>query len=252
MNIENLFSLKNKRIIVTGASSGIGRETSILLSKLQANLIICGRNELRLLETLDSLDNKENHQLFLGDLNDEEATIRLLDSVEKIDGLVLISGIVKTLPIKFSNREELFSIMNTNFFSPVLLIQKAMKRKKVNKSGSIVFMSSIAGNNTASKGNGDYAASKAALNGICKVMAIEFAAQKIRVNAICPGMVKTPMTIDGFGTVVKEQLVLDEKTYPLGYGDPIDVAAGVVYLLSDASKWVTGTSFIIDGGRSIV
>jgi NAD(P)-dependent dehydrogenase (short-subunit alcohol dehydrogenase family) len=250
--MANLFSLENKKILVTGASSGIGRETSILLSNLDAELIICGRNEQRLLETKAALKNPEKHNIFIGDLNDGNLIQELINSIDKIDGLVLIAGIVKTIPIKFLNIEELNSTMNTNFFSPVLLIQKAIKNKKINKNGSIIFMSSIAGNFLADKGNGAYAASKAALNGICKVMALEFASQKIRVNAICPGMVQTPMTNNELASVTKEQLELNEKMYPLGYGEPIDVAASVAFFLSDGSKWVTGSSFVIDGGFTIV
>lgn len=250
--MTNLFSLQNKKILVTGASSGIGRETSILLSNLNAELIICGRNEQRLLETMTALKNPERHKMFIGDLNDENSIQDLINSFDNIDGMVLIAGIVKTVPIKFLNYNELTTILHSNFVSPVLLIQKAIKSKKINKKGSIIFMSSIAGNILADKGNGAYAASKAALNGICKVMALEFASQKIRVNAICPGMVQTPMTNNELASVTKEQLELNEKMYPLGYGEPIDVAASVAYFLSDCSKWVTGTSFVIDGGFTIV
>jgi NAD(P)-dependent dehydrogenase (short-subunit alcohol dehydrogenase family) len=250
--MTNLFSLENKKILVTGASSGIGKETSILLSNLNADLIICGRNEQRLLETKNALKNPQKHEMFIGDLNSEISIRELLNSFENIDGLVLIAGIVKTLPIKFLNIEELNSTMNTNFFSPVLLVQKAIKTKKINKNGSIIFMSSIAGNFLADKGNGAYAASKAALNGITKVMALELAPQKIRVNAICPGMVQTPMTNNELASVTREQLELNQKMYPLGYGVPLDVAASVAYFLSDGSRWVTGTSFVIDGGFTIV
>jgi NAD(P)-dependent dehydrogenase (short-subunit alcohol dehydrogenase family) len=248
----DLFSLEKKKVLITGASSGIGRETSILLSNLNAELIICGRDEQRLLETKNALKNPDNHKMFIGDLNDENLIQELINSIDNIDGLVLISGIVKTVPIKFLNYNELTSIMQSNYVSPVLLIQKSVKNKKINKNGSIIFMSSIAGNFLADKGNGAYAGSKAALNGICKVMALEFASQKIRVNSICPGMVQTPMTNNELAAVTKEQLLINEKMYPLGYGQPIDVAASVAYFLSDASKWVTGTSFVIDGGFTIV
>lgn len=252
MNWTDIFGLKGKKIVVTGASSGIGRSTSILLSEMGAELIICGRNTDRLNETYRSLFNQNLHQIFIGDLNDEETIQKLIDSYQNIDGLVLCAGIVKTLPIKFLNSYELSKIINNNFLSPTLIVQKTIKEKKMNKGGSIVFISSIAGNYLADKGNGAYAASKAALNGICKVMACEFAAQKIRVNAICPGMVHTPMTNDELAAVSKEQLELNAQLYPLGYGTPIDVAASVAYFLADASKWVTGSSFVIDGGYTIV
>lgn len=250
--MRNLFSLENKKILITGASSGIGRECSIILSHLGAQLIICGRNRDRLIETQNLLLNPSDHRIFIGDLSEDLVIESLVNSLDKIDGLLLVAGMVKTVPIKFLSREELNSVMDTNFLSPVLISQKIIKGKKINKESSIVFMSSIAGNFLADKGNGAYAASKAALNGICKVMALELSSQKIRVNAICPGMVQTPMTNNELAAVTKEQLELNESMYPLGYGQPEDVAYSAAYFLSDASKWVTGTSFVIDGGFTIV
>lgn len=250
--MTNLFSLENKKILITGASSGIGRECSILLSNMGAKLIICGRNRERLIETQTLLNNSKEHEIFIGDLAMDINIESLVKSIDKIDGILLVAGMVKTLPIKFLSREDLLSVIETNFMSPTLITQKLIREKKINKNGSIVFMSSIAGNFLADKGNGAYAASKAALNGICKVMALEFANQKIRVNAICPGMVQTPMTNNELAAVSKEQLKLNESLYPLGYGQPEDVAYSAAYFLSDASKWVTGTSFIIDGGFTIV
>jgi NAD(P)-dependent dehydrogenase (short-subunit alcohol dehydrogenase family) len=250
--MRNLFSLENKKILITGASSGIGRECSIILSHLGAKLIICGRNRDRLIETQNLLLNPSDHRIFIGDLSEDLVIESLVNSLDKIDGLLLVAGMVKTVPIKFLSREELNSVMDTNFLSPVLISQKIIKGKKINKESSIVFMSSIAGNFLADKGNGAYAASKAALNGICKVMALELSSQKVRVNAICPGMVQTPMTNNELAAVTKEQLELNESMYPLGYGQPEDVAYSAAYFLSDASKWVTGTSFVIDGGFTIV
>jgi len=244
-------NLTNKNIIVTGASSGIGKTTAIILSSFGANLIICGRNENRLLETYNELQNKENHKMFFGDLNLDENINELTSISNSIDGIVLAAGIVKTLPIKFLNSNELNNVLTSNFVSPTILCQKLLKKKKINASGSIVFVSSIAGNLIGDKGNGAYAASKAALDGISKVMAVELAPQKIRVNCICPGMVKTPMTKTELAAVTLEQLKLNESLYPLGYGEPEDVANGIAFLLSDNSKWITGSSLIIDGGFSI-
>ena len=172
----------------------------------------------------------------------------LVEKVDFLNGIVLAAGITKTLPFKFLNERELSNIMNTNFQAPVILCQKLAKKKKIKNNSSIVFISSIAGNVIGNKGNGAYAASKAALNGICKVMAIELASQKIRTNCVSPGMVKTPMTANGFSSVSKEQLELNEKLYPLGYGEPEDVAYGVLYLASDEGKYLTGSELVIDGG----
>jgi NAD(P)-dependent dehydrogenase (short-subunit alcohol dehydrogenase family) len=250
--MNNIFGLKNKKILITGASSGIGRATSILLSEMGASLILCGRNEQRLKETLYMLSNNNNHTLFVGDLTEQDLIDSLVNSIDTLNGIVLVAGIVKTIPIKFLKSEELSLIMKTNFESPISLCQKLLKSKKIQKSSSIVIISSIAGNLIADKGNGAYAASKAALNGICKVMAVELAPQKIRVNCISPGMVNTPMTENELAAVSLDQLKLNEKLYPLGYGEPEDIAASACFLLSNASKWITGTSFVIDGGFSIV
>jgi NAD(P)-dependent dehydrogenase (short-subunit alcohol dehydrogenase family) len=250
--INKYLDLEHKKIVVTGASSGIGRATSIMLSEMGASLIICGRNEQRLNETLQMLSNIDNHTLFVGDLAEQDSIDLLVNNITFVDGIVLVAGIVKTTPFKFLKSEELSHIMKTNFESPVSLCQKLIKAKKVQKSSSIVIISSIAGNLIAGKGTSAYAASKSALNGICKVMAVELAPQKIRVNCISPGMVKTPMTENELTSVSRDQLELNEKLYPLGYGEPQDVAASVCFMLSNSSKWITGTSLVIDGGFSIV
>lgn len=252
MNLNNWFNLKDKTILITGASSGIGRETSIFLSQFDVKLILCGRNEVRLQDTLLVMKNQDKHQIKVGDLTDSAFINLLVDEIDVLNGIVLSAGIVKTTPFKFLQNQELDLIMKTNFNSPVSICQKLLKQKKIKRDSSIVFISSIAGNLIADKGNGAYAASKAALNGICKVMAIELAPQKIRVNCISPGMVRTPMTESELEAVTQEQLISNEKQYPLGYGDPIDIASSVAFLISDASKWITGTSLVVDGGFSIV
>ena len=136
-------SIQNKKIIITGASSGIGRATAIMLSNLNAELIICGRSKDRLIETLNSLKNSERHKIYIGDLTENITIDALVESIEKIDGIVLAAGIVKTLPFKFLNQSELSNIMINNFEAPVLLCQKLLKKKKVNSNGSIVFVSSL-------------------------------------------------------------------------------------------------------------
>lgn len=248
--VNSDFSLLEKRILVTGASSGIGKETAIQLAKAGAVLIISGRNEQRLIETMESLEGN-NHKIFVGDLTKEEKLNELVDEIEGLEGMVLAAGVVKTLPIKFLNRDELNSTMSANFESPVLLCQKLIKKKKISKKGSIVFISSIAGNLIADKGNAAYAASKGALNAFCKVLSLELAPQKIRVNCVSPGMVWTPLTQNELTSVSQEQLAINQKLYPLGYGEAIDVANAALFLLADASKWITGTSLVIDGGFSI-
>lgn len=249
--MNKYFDIAPKTILITGASSGIGRETAVLLAQSGASLILTGRNQARLHEVLEGLENSSKHRIFQGDLTDESILDKLVSSVEGIDGVVLAAGIVKTLPIKFLNKVELSATMSINFEAPVLLCQKLIKAKKVNKGASIVFISSIAGNVIVNKGNGSYAASKAALNGICKVMALELAAQKIRVNCISPGMVWSPLIEDELLAISNEQLEADQKAYPLGYGTPVDVANAVWFLLSEGSKWITGTSLVLDGGFTL-
>ena len=245
---ENPFSLHRKIILVTGASSGIGRETAIQCSKMGAKVIATGRNANRLNETLEALEGN-GHQSIIADLISELSII--VDLLPVLDGVVHSAGIISISPFIHLQEEELQNIMNVNFFSPVLLTQKLIKNKKINKNSSIVFVSSLAGNVVASKGNSAYSASKSAVSGIVKVLALELASRHVRVNSIMPGMVKTELMNSFLDTLTPEQLADDEKKYPLGYGMPHDVANAAIYLLSDASRWITGTSLILDGGFSL-
>jgi NAD(P)-dependent dehydrogenase (short-subunit alcohol dehydrogenase family) len=246
---KNIFSLQGKKILVTGASSGIGKQTAIAVAMNGGEVIITGRNQEKLSATFDVLEGT-NHQIIYADLNNAAAVEKLMEALPALDGIVLNSGIMETLPFKFVTEEKLDYLMKTNFTSPVMLLNKIIRKKVLKKQSSVVFVSSIGGNVIGTVGNAMYSASKAAINGIQKVLALELANQKIRVNSICPGMVKTEMWMDD-ETITAEQLAIDEKKYPLGYGEPADVANAAVYLLSDAAKWVTGTSLILDGGFSI-
>jgi NAD(P)-dependent dehydrogenase (short-subunit alcohol dehydrogenase family) len=245
---ENPFLLHQKIILVTGASSGIGRETAIQCSKMGAKVIATGRNAKRLNETLESLEGN-GHQSIIADLTSEISFIVGLLPV--LDGVVHSAGILSMSPFAHLPEEDFHNIMNINFFSPVFLTQQLIKNKKINKNSSIVFVSSLAGNVVASKGNSAYSASKSAVSGIVKVLALELGSRQIRVNCILPGMVKTELMKSFLDSLTPEQLTDDEKKYPLGYGTPHDVANAAIYLLSDASRWITGTSLILDGGFSI-
>jgi NAD(P)-dependent dehydrogenase (short-subunit alcohol dehydrogenase family) len=245
--MDNPFSLKGKKILVTGASSGIGRQIAISVSGMGAETYITGRNEQRLSDVFKLLEVPGTQ--YAANLDTEQELDNLVKLMPNLDGVVLSAGIVKTLPFKFVNRKDLDAIFETNFFSPSFLVNKLLKTKKLNKNGSVVFISSIAGNYIGAVGNAMYSATKGAINAIQKVLAIELAAQKIRVNNISPGMIKTELINDPVFT--EEQLKEDEKKYPLGFGEPTDVANAAIYLLSDASKWVTGSTLIIDGGFTI-
>ena len=243
----NPFTLEGKTILVTGASSGIGRATAIECSKMGAVIIATGRNKDRLEETIAELHG-EGHQYFMCDITDENSLNDLVDKVPVLDGLVNNAGYTDLVPIKLINHQRFENILSTNTLAPILLFQKLLKKKKIKDNSSIVFTSSLAGLGYGTVGNSMYSASKGAISSFIRVASKEFAGRRIRVNAVCPGMVKT--NIMSKGGVTDSQLAEDEKKYPLGYGEPTDVALMMVYLLSDASKWVTGTNMIIDGGVS--
>lgn len=245
---HNPFSLRDKTILITGASSGIGRVTSIECSRLGAKIVLTGRNEDQLKRTLESLEGA-GHSYIVADINNPENLIYLIESAPKINGLVHSAGIVRSIPFGFMSSDSLKSILDTNFTSPVFLTQGLMKIKKIENGCSIVIISSISGIACALVGNGVYSASKGAITSMAKIMALELSAKRIRVNCIIAGMVKTNMTenLQFSDDEIKE----DMKKYPLGYGNPEDVAYGAVYLLSDASSWITGTDLKMDGGYTL-
>lgn len=241
------FALENKTIFVSGASSGIGASVAIECSKMGARLIISGRNEERLGNTFIQLEGEGHIQCPI-DLNVKENISELVQKLPPLDGLALCAGITKTIPVKFISDENVTEIFQTNLFSSMQLIQSLLKLKKINKGGSIVFISSIS-TAYADKGNSIYAASKGAINSFSKVLALELAAQKITSNCIQPGFVPSGMLANG--VITSEQLSEEQKKYPLGFGEPQDIANGVIYLLSDAAKWVTGSVLTIDGGVTL-
>ena len=245
----NPYSLDGKTILVTGASSGIGKTAAIECSRLGAKVIITARNEDRLKQTLSELEGK-GHQMILCDLGQEDTIDSLVSDLPEIQGLINNAGFTKILPVQFINHEDINNILEVNLIAPMLLLQKLLKKKKLKKGASVVFTSSMAGLGCCSVGNSMYTASKGAISSFIKCVALELAPKNIRVNAVCPAMVDTGI-LDS-GTVSKEQLEEDMKNYPLGrYGKPADIAWAMIYLLSDASSWVTGDNFVIDGGLTL-
>ena len=240
----NPYSLEGKTILVTGASSGIGRATAIECSKLGANVIITARNEEKLRKTLDALEGN-GHQMFLCDLNKEENIDNLISSLPEIQCLVNNAGYINLLPVQFINSEQFNKILTVNTVAPILILQKLLKKKKLKKGASVVFTSSLAGLGYGTVGNSMYSASKGAISSFIRVAAKELSPKGIRVNAVCPSMIET--SIMEKGNVSQEQLD-DKKNYPLGYGEPRDVALSIVFLLSDAAKWITSTNMIVDCG----
>lgn len=245
----NPFSLKGKTIFITGASSGIGRATAIECSKLGATVILTARNEERLKMALNSLYG-EGHMTIKCDLDKEEDIDNLISSLPEIQGLVNNAGFTQLLPVNFVRKDILQRILNVNTIAPICIMQKLLKKKKLKSGASIVFTSSLAGLGFCSPGNSMYTASKGAISSFIKNAALELSSKQIRVNAVCPGMINTNILENGI--ITQEQLELDMKNYPLGrYGEPEEVAWQIINLLSDASKWITGTNVIIDGGYSI-
>ena len=245
----NPFSLEGKTILITGASSGIGRAAAIECSRLGAKVIVTGRNEDRLTQTLKSLEG-EGHASFICDLNKESDIDSMVASLPEIQGLVNNAGFTKILPLQFLNQEDLQGLLQTNTLSPILLFQKLLKKKKLKKDSSVVFTSSLAGIGACTVGNSMYVASKGAISAFVHCAALELAPKKIRVNAVCPGMVDTGIL--NSGTLSEEQIKLDQNNYPLGrFGKPDEIAWAIIYLLSDAAGWITGTNLVIDGGLSL-
>ncbi len=211
-------------------------------------MIINGRNEERLQETLDALEG-DGHSYIAADLNDEEQLKSLVKDLPSLNGACLCAGIGMTLPITFSSRKKFDKIFDVNFFAQTELSRLLIKNKLFDKGSSLVFIDSIGGVKHHTPGNAIYGCSKAALFSWSKFVAREHG-PKLRSNCICPGMVETPLIHKG--TITEEQMDLDRKKYPLQrYGQPQDIANAAVFLLSDASSWITGTEIIVDGGISI-
>lgn len=244
----NPFTLEGKTILVTGASSGIGKATAIECSKLGAKIILNGRDEKKLNDVFDALEGN-GHKIVKADLSTEDGLQKIINAVSDLDGVVLSAGISKMLPVQFAIKEKMQEIFDVNFFAASELMATIYKKKKINKGGSFVLIDSVAGVYNYSFGNSMYGASKAALNAFAKYASNEFVQRQIRVNCICPGMIETPLIHSG--TISDKDLDEDKRHY-LGkrYGFPEEIAYGVIYLLSDASQWVTGTNLVIDGGIS--
>jgi NAD(P)-dependent dehydrogenase (short-subunit alcohol dehydrogenase family) len=249
--MENPFSLEGKSILVTGASSGIGRGIAVACAQMGAKVVLSGRNEDRLQETL-SLLRGDGHIVLCGDLNSEDSRKKIVDQISALNGIVYCSGISQIQMAKFMDLPSLERVFQTNVLSPLMLNTLLLKKKKIQKNASIVFISSISGVYRSQIGEGGYGATKAALAGYAKSLALELAAQGIRVNTIHPGVVETPLLEVSNGTFGEEELEALRQKYPLKrFGKPEDIAHCAVYLLSDASSWMTGSQILIDGGFTL-
>lgn len=247
--MKNPFSLEGKTILITGAASGIGRATAIQCAEMGAKIIMVDLNEQGLQETQRLIERDDSEYRAL-DLTDLDKLTEMVGSLPKLDGVASNAGIVLSLLAKFCEPKDMERIFKINTFSHINLVQQLISQKKLNKGSSIVFTSSMSGVYCGLAGGSLYGATKSAILGYTKALAIELAPRGIRVNTIHPGMIETPLTS---GTALsKELLEEDAKNYPLGrYGKPEEIAYSIVYLLSDATVWMTGTQLLIDGGYSV-
>ena len=247
--MDNPFALYGKHIFITGAGSGIGRATALQCAGLGATVHITDLNEAALTETLGMLEG-DGHQMWVANLTNDNELQELVAQLPKLGGFVSNAGIIKTILTQFVERADLESILSINTVAPIRLTQILLQNKRFNKEASIVFTSSMAGVFNGAIGNGLYGASKSALVGFAKSLALELAPRKIRVNTVNPGITQT--NIYNNTTITTKQLEEEMKKYPLGrYGRPDEIASAIVYLLSDATKWMTGTNLLIDGGFSL-
>lgn len=249
----NPFSLAGKTVLVTGASSGIGRATAVECAKMGATLILTARNEQRLQETLALLP-EGRHTLIPAALGTEEAAKNLVAQLPadvKLDGVVHCAGISGLHLSTFLKEETALATLNTNLLTPIFINKYLQKKRKLNAHASVVFISSVAAYHP-NIGQTIYAAAKNGIIAAMKTLARELFAKGIRANAVCPAMVDTPMTAPETQGLSEEQLAEDKAKHFLGrYGKPEEVAQMVVYLLSDATLWVTGSVFQIDGGYTL-
>ncbi len=241
----NPFTLEGKNILVTGASAGIGRGIAISCSRMGACVYAIGRNADRLNETICQMEGT-GHKAVICDLTSRQDVAAFVSELPKLDGVVHCAGIGQRIPCKQLTETDVDNLMDINFKAPVLLQTELLTQKRLNKGASVIFIASIA-SWSPSTGNAVYSASKGALISYAKCLGLELAPRQIRVNCISPAMVWTELaTNDGMSI---EELKVDEERYPLKrYGQPEDIAHLAIYMLSDASAWMTNSNVEITGG----
>ena len=213
-------------------------------------MVVNGRNEERAKETVAMLSG-EGHSYVVADLSLAEGIDKLVAEVPVLDGCVNNAGFNVLQLVPFIKQEDMKRIFDVNAEAPIYLTHRLVKSKKLAKGASVVFTSRISARGVCSPGNSLYSATKAAMTAFMRNAAIDLASKKIRCNSVAPGMVETPLK-EGKSVVTEEQWEINRQLYPLGrFGQPEDVANAIIYLLSDASSWVTGTEIVIDGGRSL-
>ena len=215
-------------------------------------MVITGRNTQRLQQTFDELDG-EGHLQMVADLTDQEQINALSQWCIQLDGVVHSAGIAKLVLLPFFKKRDVEEIFSANTFAPIILTSRLVKQKKISRGGSIVFISASSGVHISSVGESLYSATKGAIHGFVKGIALDLSPKQIRVNSIVPGLVPTDiLNVAGDLFSVEEVLERRKSQYPLGrFGKPEDIAMGAIFLLSDASTWVTGSAMKIDGGLTL-
>ena len=252
-----MFSLQGKRILVTGASSGIGEGIARFAAKAGAScLMLCGRDESRLMEAINCI--KESYPgtelvPFLGDMNESNTITELCAKLKEkswpLDGIVFSAGVDKTMPLKLTGEKIMTDLIRINSVMPFETMRLLLKNELVTDGASIIFISSVMGF-LGQPGKIAYSASKGALISAAKSLALELAPRRTRVNVLAPGIVETAMTKKIFSMLPEEANRKMLEMHPLGYGQPEDVAASAIFLLCDESKWITGSTMVMDGGYS--
>ena len=245
------FLLTDKTILVTGASSGIGKATAILASQMGAHVIVHGRDLSKLEDTRKQLMPSGNHQVIQADLSKADELANLVKKCPPLDGVVHCAGIVKPVPIKFIQQKHIDEMFSINYNAVVLINSNLLQQKKINNEASIVLISTISTQHSYF-GGALYISSKGALEAYSRSLGLEVVNRKIRVNTLSPAMVHTEIYENTLKSTLNEEHAKKyADTYPLGIGAPIDVANSIVFLLSNASKWITGTVIKMDGGLTL-
>jgi NAD(P)-dependent dehydrogenase (short-subunit alcohol dehydrogenase family) len=240
-----MIDLKNKKILVTGASSGIGRAAAILCDKLGASVIATGRNMEELNKTASTLKN--NPGIITADLSSEEDVNELISKLPELDGLVHCAGMINPMPVKFLKSKHIDELFKINFSSAVLISSGLLSAKKLKNEASVVFISSVSSAHPYTGGS-LYTSSKSALEAFARGFALEASGKRIRVNTISPALVRTKILEQSEQIYTKEEILEIESRYPLGIGEPEDIANMIAFLLSPSSRWVTGAVIQMDGG----
>ena len=240
-------------VVVTGASSGLGRACAGVLSEHGARILLVGRDPATLAATRRGLSG-EGHEVLVLDLNHLDRIgpeiARVAGQVGRVYGLCHAAGVVETRPLSVTTSEVVQQMMTVNLLAGLELARAVARRDVMDQDGgSLVFLSSIYGR-VGVAGETGYSATKGAVAAAVRSMAIELARRRVRVNAISPGLVLTPMTDSALGTLSREHVAAIEQKHPLGLGTPADVARAALFLLSPATAWITGIDLVVDGGYS--